>query len=154
MKRLSLLLALVMLFSGCCVFNQMQAIKNLDYEYDSFQLGAPTLSGMSFIVKIKITNPNKADVTLKKVGYQITVDGMKVAEGKSEDEYVIKKKQSVLYPTKLIVNYNDAADFATKFSMGKDTKVNVKGDAEFKTSFGTYAFPFSVEKSLSEISKE
>lgn len=153
MKKLFSAVFFLLMFSGCFVFNQVNAIKNLEYEYDSFEMGYPTISGMSFIVKIKISNPNKANVTLEKVGYQILIDGIKVADGSCDEEYVIKKKESVVYPTKLVISYNDAADFAAKFTLGKETKVNVRGDAKFKTSFGTYSFPFDVEKSLSEISE-
>ncbi|MGE3062669.1 MAG: LEA type 2 family protein [bacterium] len=153
MKKISAVLLVVLFISGCSVFNQMNAIKNLDYEYDSFEVGMPTLSGMKFIVNMKVSNPNKADVTLNKVSYQIFVDEMKVAEGMSENVFVIRKKESSIYPTTLVIGYNDASDFLTKFTVDMNAKIEVRGDAEFKTSFGTYKFPFKVEKKFSEISE-
>jgi len=142
---------ILLLTVNCAIINQMQAIKNLDYEYDSVEAGFPSLSGMNVIVKMKLSNPNKADVTIKKIAYQIFVNDIKVAEGKSEDEFKIKRKETKIYPTKILIGFKETADFISKFSGGIDCKIEVRGEAWFKTSLGTYNFPFNIEKRVSEI---
>ncbi|HAV92399.1 TPA: hypothetical protein DCW38_04380 [candidate division WOR-3 bacterium] len=152
MKAKILYLAVILILNvNCAIINQMQAIKNLDYEYDSVKAGFPSLSGMNVIVKMKVSNPNKADVTIKKISYQIFVNDIKVAEGKSEDEFKVKQKESKLYSTKIFIGFKETADFISKLSGGIDYKIEVRGDVWFKTSLGTYNFPFNVEKKVSEI---
>ncbi|PIP13839.1 MAG: hypothetical protein COX48_03105 [bacterium (Candidatus Stahlbacteria) CG23_combo_of_CG06-09_8_20_14_all_34_7] len=152
MKRIYIVfLFILFILTSCAIFNQIHAIKNLEYEYDSFKIGTPSLSGMNLLINIKVRNPNKSDVTINNIVYQIFVNDIKIAEGESEKEFKIKKNETGIYSTKILIDFKDAAKFISHFNRGSDYQIEVKGDVRFKTSFGSYTFPFRMMKNISEI---
>lgn len=142
-----------MLFLNCAFFNQMQAIKNLEYYYDSLEIGMPSLAGMSTFVNVKIYNPNKANVTIKKVSYIVIINGIEFAQGFTDDEVTIKGKGSAVYRTKVNFKFSDIMSYLGDVFKSKKYIIRVKGDATVKTAFGAHTFPFDITKDISEISE-
>ena len=102
MKRIIIPIIIIMMFSSCTAFNQLNAIKNLQYEFEGLNVGMPSFGEVVLLADIAIYNPNNVQVEIKKVEYEIFINDIKMAEGETEDKLIIKKKSKEIYHTAIV----------------------------------------------------
>jgi len=152
MKKTILFLTIVILsFSGCAVFNQLNNIKNLEYNFAGFSIGLPSFTGIKLNASVDIYNPNKADVTIKSVHYKVLVNGNQIATGKSDKEMKIKKRTTSRYQTDVNILFSNINESLMDVVKSREGEVELEGEVTFKTSFGKYVFPFRLKKSLADM---
>jgi LEA14-like dessication related protein len=62
-----------LLIAGCSSMNLQKWVKAPDVQFESFQLTDLSLSSLSSIVKVKVTNPNSLPIPLGKFTYQLKI---------------------------------------------------------------------------------
>ncbi len=150
MKRIIIPIIIIMMFSSCTAFNQLNAIKNLQYEFEGLNVGMPSFGEVVLLADIAIYNPNNVQVEIKKVEYEIFINDIKMAEGETEDKLIIKKKSKEIYHTAIVPDMKNLKENFMQLLGAGNLKGLLKGNITFNTSLGAHTFPFSIERSAKE----
>ncbi len=152
MKKITILFIIIIVFlSSCTAYKQINAIKNLQYNFEGINVGMPSLGNIVLLVDIGIYNPNNVDVEIEEISYEIFIDDKKMATGETEENIVIKKNAKTTYSTKIKPELKELKTNLPNIMMGLgNMKVLVTGDVTFNTSVGAHTFPFSIERKIGE----
>ncbi len=151
MKKITILIIVIVLLSSCTAYKQINAIKNLQYNFEGINVGMPSLGKIVLLVDIGIYNPNNIDVKIEEINYEIFIDDKKIAVGETEEDIVIKKNAKTTYSTKVKPELSELKENLPNIMMGLgNMKILVKGDVTFNTSVGAHTFPFSIERKMGE----
>ena len=151
MKRITILIIVLVLLSSCTAYKQINAIKNLQYNFEGINVGMPSLGKIVLLVDIGIYNPNNVDVEIEEINYEIFIDNKRIAVGETEEDIVIKKNAKTIYSTRIKPELSELKNNLPNIMMGLgNMKVLVKGDVTFNTSVGAHTFPFSIERKMGE----
>ncbi len=149
MKKITILIIVIVLLSSCTAYKQINAIKNLQYNFEGINVGMPSLGKIVLLVDIGIYNPNNVDVEIEEINYEIFIDNKRIAVGETEEDIVIKKNAKTTYSTKIKPELSELKNNLPNIMMGLGKmKVLVKGDVTFNTSVGAHTFPFSIERKM------
>ena len=128
-----------------------------DYEDVDFKgvqkFGLEDRSGGNITIRLdlKVSNPNKYNITIKKSALDVFVSGNKVGKAKMKNDIVLKKNKEDVYPLYLTLSEKDLLGSAMS-SLGSllsgSMKVGIKGNIKAKVYGVGKKFPIDVEESV------
>lgn len=128
MKRLALLISLVFV-TGCSYFQNRYGQKpEIDLAKIYFQDTTPLSTTMVFVLSVK--NPNKIDLNVDGMTYEIQVDGKEFAKANNDKKTKIPAGETAMLEVPLPVNFLKAIDGIAKVIGGQDVGYEIKGTAK------------------------
>ena len=132
-RRLHILL--LMLFSGCANFNNIEVGKIEDLIFNSFKENTVELS-----LKVPITNPNNFGFKIKEINLRTSVNDYYLGRVLSDDVIIIPAKSSKIHDLRIKLRITNIIQGITVFfSLLKeeDIEVDLEGYIKFKSVFIT-----------------
>jgi LEA14-like dessication related protein len=145
MKKIFLALLLAAMLPGCFIFRRTQ-LQNCEFRLASTSIKEITLSYMRIAINIDVTNPNKIDVVLDRMRFDLYVNEQNVANGTSNLKTRIPSGSSARISPVVTLDYArvGAAIITTIKNLGAEYKI--VGTVYFDTPLGTASFPVTIVK--------
>jgi LEA14-like dessication related protein len=107
------------------------------------------LSGIDLNLAIDIQNPNVFGFNINNFNYNISLSGTPFASGQTEKFGEIPKNDTGTIHLPLSVNFGDAVSSLRTVLMSKSkTLINIRGNADLNTTFGSFNLPFNIEDTV------
>ncbi|WP_413557808.1 LEA type 2 family protein [Bdellovibrio sp. HCB209] len=136
MKSL-ILITMAMILGGCSYLKERYAKEpEIDLAKIYLQDTTPLSTTMVFVLSVK--NPNKIDLNVDELSYEIQIDDKEFAKAKTDRKTKIPAGETTLVEVPLPVNFLRAIDGVTKVLAGQDVGYQVLGEAKvsgFKIPF-------------------
>ena len=120
--RVSALLAFILIFSSCSLFNDIKILNVSDF--------APTAQDKQLLLKVnvQVQNENIFAVHVKETNLTVSIEDKVVGDLLLAEKVKITSKSSDSYPVKLKVKFADGAMFTLlRNALKKDVVVTLKG---------------------------
>lgn len=136
-RRRSLVLAvlpLVMLALSGCTASRLYRAMAPSVVVSNFALGQLSLSQQTFIVGLKVSNPNSFALPVAGIGYTVRLNDKKVAEGVTRDSFTVPANGSESIRVSIPANLLDSMGMFQGWGqlMGKTLDYNVSGTMQLK----------------------
>ncbi len=141
MKKKIMSLGLTML-----VFLTSCSVKSPDVSVESYRITSIDLKDINSIIYLNITNPNDAELGVKKVDYIVSVNGVEDSASGSTNKKLKVSKNSTKNIIELPVSIHSSKIlpvFKTIIQSPSEIRYKVSGKIYFDTFFGEINIPFS-----------
>ncbi|WP_413575134.1 LEA type 2 family protein [Bdellovibrio sp. HCB290] len=123
------LLVVVVFIGGCSFFKDRYGQKpEIDLANIHFENTTPLSTTMVFVLNVK--NPNKIDLNVEELSYEIQLDQKEFAKARSDKQIKIPAGQSAQVELPLPVNFLKAVGGITKVLSGQDVGYEITGEAK------------------------
>ena len=143
MKKILVTVLLAAMLSACFIFRRTR-LQKCEFRFVSTSIKEITLSYMRIAINIDVTNPNRIDVVLDRMRFDLYVNDQNVANGTSNFKVRIPSGSSARISPVVTLDYAQvgAAIISTIKNLG--AKYKIVGTVYFDTPLGTMSFPVTI----------
>ncbi len=143
MRKILTAVFLAAMLPGCFIFRRAQ-LQKCEFRLAGTSIKEITLSYLRLAINIDVTNPNRIDVVLDRMRFDLYVNDEHVANGVSNLKTRIPSGESVKISPVITIDYAQvgAAIISTIKNLG--ARYKIVGTVYFDTPFGTASFPVTI----------
>jgi LEA14-like dessication related protein len=145
MRKWILLLVIVSILAagGYWAYNFAAKFKPPELREISNTWGDVSRRSTEINTKVVIYNPNDISIPIKRIEYELYMNGIRMAEGRSQENIVIRGNNVTTIRLKTVLNNLLLPRWwASHINNGEHTEVRVKGKVVFNLKFREFAYPF------------
>lgn len=148
MKKGIILLLIVSLL-GVGVYKFAAQLKPPQLVEISSDWGEITRATTVINTEVVIDNPNPISIPIKLIEYEIYMNDIRMAEGQSQGDIVIKGKDRTIIKLKSILN-NELLPrwWASHIDNGETTRIRLEGNVVFDLKGVEFKYPFKEEREI------
>ncbi|NRA64882.1 MAG: LEA type 2 family protein [Pseudobacteriovorax sp.] len=143
-----MVLILFSLHSSCTMITKMIA-EEPKVSLQNVEISSISWNAIKTILVAEVENPNKFDLGLKNLVFDVSVDGVDVGDGSYGEAFSVPAGEKGTIKIPFNIDSKSALKIAQKFlSGGQNLTARVKGKMVFTTKIGDYEIDFDETKPL------
>lgn len=140
--------SLVVLGSGCALFQAFLGGKRPELTFRDVRLTSWSLDSVDLELVYELSNPYDVALTLHEVAYQLEVEGRRIASGKPKKGLSIRGRGKQILRFPATVHFLDVVPVVTELFSKKSLSYRASGSLGVKTPLGIVALPLSRSGSI------
>lgn len=143
MKKFLLAALLAAMLPGCFILRRTQ-LQNCEFRLAGTSIKEIALTYLRLAINIDVTNPNRIDVVLDRMRFDLYVNDEHVANGVSNLKTRIPSGGSVKISPVVTLDYAQVGTAIISTIKNLGAKYKIVGTVYFDTPFGTMSFPVTI----------
>lgn len=143
MKKILLFVLAVSLLPGCFLFQRL-ALQNCEFRLAGTEIKEIALTYLRLGILIDVTNPNRIEVVLDRMRFDLYVNDKKIANATSNIKKKIPSGASAKIEPVVTIDYGQAGTALISMIKNMSARYKVVGTVYFDTPLGTFDFPVTI----------